>query len=98
MPEPDVSDAEDTELLDPAALKDEDVLDPEGEDVEELTPTADQSLRYFGADYEVDVLVKPLRAGDLTIPSFVRERATGDGYAGFRAGSCGEKASIRLSR
>lgn len=63
---------------------DEDVVDPDAADVEEAPPTADQSLRYFGADFDVDGLVRRLRAGDLTVPSFDPMGDAGSDYEGFQ--------------
>lgn len=64
---------------------DESVFDPDAEDVEETPPTAEQSLRYFGADFDVEGLVRRLRSGELTIPSFDPEsEAEAIGYEGFQ--------------
>lgn len=63
---------------------DEPVEDPDANDIEAAPPTADQSLRYFGADYDVDGLVRRLRAGDLIVPTFDPEGVADSDYEGFQ--------------
>jgi hypothetical protein len=57
------------------------VVDPESEDVEATPIHADDALRYFGADFDVDGLVKRLDNGTFIIPTF--EPLAEDDIAGF---------------
>ncbi|WP_438314544.1 DUF262 domain-containing protein [Streptomyces sp. HUAS TT3] len=60
---------------------DSDVLDPEGDDIDSEPVRADDALRYFGADFDVDGLVKRLNNGTFIIPTF--EPLAEDDIAGF---------------
>ncbi|MGW4693460.1 DUF262 domain-containing protein [Kitasatospora cineracea] len=60
---------------------DSDVVDPEAEDIESEPIHADDALRYFGADFDVDGLVKRLDNGTFIIPTF--EPLADDDIAGF---------------
>lgn len=60
---------------------DSDVLDPETDDVDSMPVRADDALRYFGADFDVDGLVKRLDNGTFIIPTF--EPLANDDIAGF---------------
>lgn len=63
---------------------DDPIDDPDASEVEASPPTASQSLRYFGADYDVEGLVRRLRAGDLVIPTFDPEGTSDSDYEGFQ--------------
>lgn len=55
------------------------------EDVEfDDSPTADETLRYFGADFDVDGLVRRLNDRDITVPSFDPAPEEQTEYAGFQ--------------
>ncbi|MCS0634643.1 DUF262 domain-containing protein [Streptomyces sp. LP05-1] len=58
-----------------------DVLDFEGEEIDREPIRADDALRYFGADFDVDGLVKRLDNGTFIIPTF--EPLAADDIAGF---------------
>ncbi|MFD8646431.1 DUF262 domain-containing protein [Streptomyces mirabilis] len=61
--------------------EDSEVVDPESEDIEAKPIHADDALRYFGADFDVDGLVKRLDNGTFIIPTF--EPLAEDDIAGF---------------
>ncbi len=74
----------DPDFEDPEESKvsgDSDVLDPEAEDVDHEPIRADDALRYFGADFDVDGLAKRLNNGTFIIPTF--EPLAEDDIAGF---------------
>ncbi|MFJ5263603.1 DUF262 domain-containing protein [Streptomyces sp. NPDC088387] len=82
----DVYSASDTEpgSDDPAeslVTEDSEVVDPESEEIESAPIHADDALRYFGADFDVDGLVKRLDNGTFIIPTF--EPLAEDDIAGF---------------
>ncbi|MFD4763145.1 DUF262 domain-containing protein [Streptomyces sp. NPDC058439] len=60
---------------------DSDVLDPESDEVDSTPVRADDALRYFGADFDVDGLVKRLNNDTFIIPTF--EPLAEDDIAGF---------------
>ncbi|WP_053850786.1 DUF262 domain-containing protein [Streptomyces sp. NRRL B-24085] len=60
---------------------DSDVEDPESEEIDREPIRADDALRYFGADFDVDGLVKRLNNGTFIIPTF--EPLADDDIAGF---------------
>jgi hypothetical protein len=60
---PDPTDAESAPLDEPVDDVDADVPDDD-------TPTAQQALRYYGVDFDVEGLVRRFERGDLTVPSF----------------------------
>ncbi|MFG1617911.1 DUF262 domain-containing protein [Nonomuraea wenchangensis] len=63
------------------APSESDVLDPDAEVIDSEPIRADDALRYFGADFDVDGLVKRLDQGTFIIPTF--EPAAEDDIAGF---------------
>ncbi|MEV6051714.1 DUF262 domain-containing protein [Streptomyces sp. NPDC052107] len=60
---------------------DSDVVDPEADDIESEPIRAEDALRYFGADFDVDGLVKRLDNGTFVIPTF--DPLAEDDIAGF---------------
>src|SRR5882757_2131145 len=60
---------------------DSDVLDPEADDIDSTPVRAEDALRYFGADFDVDGLVKRLNNDTFIIPTF--EPLAEDDIAGF---------------
>lgn len=63
---------------------DPEVYDQELDEPDENPPTASDALRYFGADFDVDGLVRRLNKQDFTIPNFDPESAGSSGFAGFQ--------------
>nr|WSW45774.1 DUF262 domain-containing protein [Streptomyces sp. NBC_01001] len=70
---------DETEVLDPELDEDEVVLGP---------PSAEESLRYFGVDFDVEGLVRRFERKELIIPRFDPEEPEnqGTGYSGFQRG------------
>lgn len=64
---------------------DEEVADQIDETPEDV-PSADETLRYFGADFDVDGIVRRLASGNLIVPSFNPPPADDADYAGFQRG------------
>ncbi|MCX5140017.1 DUF262 domain-containing protein [Streptomyces sp. NBC_00338] len=60
---------------------DSDVLDPESDEIDSTPIRAEDALRYFGADFDVDGLVKRLNNDTFIIPTF--EPLAEDDIAGF---------------
>lgn len=72
-----------------------DVDDPDA-DVVDTDPTrAEEALRYFGADFDVDGLVRRLANGNFIIPTFepLAEAET-EGYEGFQRGLVWKKKQM----
>ncbi|MBB6420975.1 DUF262 domain-containing protein [Streptomyces sp. AK010] len=67
--------------LESLTQEDSGVVDPESDAVESAPIHADDALRYFGADFDVDGLVKRLDNGTFIIPTF--EPLAEDDIAGF---------------
>jgi Protein of unknown function DUF262 len=61
-----------------------DVLDESVADDEGLVDTEESSLNYFGADFDVSGLVRRLNDGDIVIPRFEPDEATGLSVEGFQ--------------
>jgi len=65
---------DDPELLDeqaqPLEEKDEEVEDVDAGVPDAKPPTAEESLRYFGVDFDVSGLVRRFQKGDIVVPSF----------------------------
>jgi hypothetical protein len=61
-----------------------DVLDESISDDEGLIDTKESSLSYFGADFDVAGLVRRLNEGDIVIPRFEPDEATGLSVEGFQ--------------
>ncbi|WP_449338725.1 DUF262 domain-containing protein [Streptomyces chartreusis] len=68
-----------TEVIDPELDEDEVVLGP---------PSAEESLRYFGVDFDVEGLVRRFQRKELIVPRFdpAEPENQGTGYAGFQRG------------
>ncbi|MGW9580826.1 DUF262 domain-containing protein [Streptomyces albidoflavus] len=68
---------DETEVFDPEEDEDEVVLGP---------PSAEESLRYFGVDFDVEGLVRRFERKELIVPRFDPEEPEnkGTGYAGFQ--------------
>lgn len=87
--EPDAAEAVNEETIpdptdDEPAVEDEPVLDVDASlNNDEDTPTADQTLRYYGVDFDVEGLVRRFGRKDLLVPSFDPE-AELDGIEGFQ--------------
>lgn len=64
---------------------DEAVFEQKDETPEDV-PSADETLRYFGADFDVDGIVRRLASGNLIVPSFNPPPTEGADYAGFQRG------------
>lgn len=60
------------------------VLDERDDEFEEDAPIADEFLRYFGADFDVDGLVRRLKNRDITVPTFDPRPEDQTEYAGFQ--------------
>ncbi len=64
------------------------IEDPEGDEneIELATPSAQESLRYFGVDFDVEGLVRRFERGELVIPRFnpPDEAAEDIGYEAFQ--------------
>lgn len=60
------------------------VFDPQAEEPDEDPPSASEALRYFGADFDVDGLVRRLNKDDFVIPNFDPEASTATGFHGFQ--------------
>ncbi|MFE0317227.1 DUF262 domain-containing protein [Streptomyces albogriseolus] len=79
--------AEQTVILDPEQDEDEDdvnvLVDIE---VEVGPPSAEEALRYFGVDFDVDGLVRRFKQKEIIVPRFDPEEPenSGTGYAGFQ--------------
>lgn len=66
------------------ALSPDDVIDESTTDDEGLIDTGASSLSYFGADFDVSGLVRRLNQGDIVIPRFEPDEATGLSVEGFQ--------------
>jgi hypothetical protein len=73
------------ELNSETAPDDVDVAEPE-EDIVGDVPSASETLRYFGADFDVDGIVRRLNSKNFSIPSFNPPPANAVNYAGFQRG------------
>jgi hypothetical protein len=62
----------------------DDVLDESVADDEGLVDTQESSLNYFGADFDVSGLVRRLNDGDIVIPRFEPDEASGLSVEGFQ--------------
>ncbi|MFH8575420.1 DUF262 domain-containing protein [Streptomyces zaomyceticus] len=87
-----------TETEDPeesAVAEVSDVLDPDADGVDAEPVRAEDSLRYFGADFDVDGLVRRLENGTFIIPTFepLAETET-EGYEGFQRGLVWKKKQM----
>lgn len=60
------------------------VDDVDGEAPEEESPTAEQALRYYGVDFDVEGIVRRFDRNDLVVPSFDPAGDSSDPYAGFQ--------------
>jgi len=64
------------------------VVDPEDDEdeIDLSSPSADESLRYFGVDFDVDGLVRRFKQGELIIPRFnpPNKATSNTGYAAFQ--------------
>ncbi|PWI18161.1 DUF262 domain-containing protein [Streptomyces sp. Act143] len=71
------TEAEETEVFDPEEDEDEVELGP---------PSAEESLRYFGVDFDVEGLVRRFDRKELIVPRFDPEEPDnkGTGYSGFQ--------------
>ncbi|MGW2387256.1 DUF262 domain-containing protein [Streptomyces sp. NPDC001658] len=71
------SESEETEVFDPEEDEDEVEMGP---------PSAEESLRYFGVDFDVEGLVRRFERKELIVPRFDPEEPEnkGTGYAGFQ--------------
>lgn len=63
---------------------DTEVLDIDSEAPEEDRPTADQHLRYYGVDFDVEGIVRRFDRKDLIVPSFDPAPASDSVYEGFQ--------------
>jgi hypothetical protein len=68
---------------DPQELDDV-VVDVDAEAPEEDAPTADQALRYYGVDFDVEGIVRRFGRGDLIVPSFDPAPESNGEYEGFQ--------------
>ncbi|WP_433555826.1 DUF262 domain-containing protein [Pseudonocardia xinjiangensis] len=76
---------DDTDFDDASSSEDVSVDDPfDSIDVETQAPSAEQSLRYFGADFDVEGLVRRLTRDELQVPTFSPESSDGSGFEGFQ--------------
>lgn len=71
------------------------VVDPGADDVDSAPVHADDAIRYFGADFDVDGLVKRLNDGTFIIPTF-DPQVDGDvgEFAGFQRGLVWKKKQM----
>jgi len=73
---------------DSSGLDETQVLDPEDDEdeIEVSPPAADESLRYFGVDFDVEGLVRRFERKELIVPTFDPEVAENEntGYQGFQ--------------
>lgn len=65
-------------------VNDVQVYEQSDDDIDEEAPTADEQLRYFGADFDVDGIIRRLDRGDFTVPSFDPDATDDSGYQGFQ--------------
>ncbi len=83
-----VSTASDEDLPDPTEAEraplDEQVDDIDADIPDDETPTAQQALRYYGVDFDVEGLVRRFERGDLTVPSFDPAADTDGDVEGFQ--------------
>ncbi|MFI1656163.1 DUF262 domain-containing protein [Streptomyces sp. NPDC020472] len=90
--------ASETETEDPAessVAEASDVFDPDADSVDAKPVRAEESLRYFGADFDVDGLVRRLEKGTFIIPTFEPHAEEGtDGYEGFQRGLVWKKRQM----
>ncbi|GAA2064107.1 DUF262 domain-containing protein [Streptomyces albiaxialis] len=72
-----------------------DVVDPETDDVDADPARAEEALRYFGADFDVDGLVRRLENETFIVPTFepLAEAET-EGYEGFQRGLVWKKKQM----
>lgn len=63
---------------------DPDVVDIDADAPEEDAPTADQALRYYGVDFDVEGIVRRFDRGDLIVPSFDPAPNDSGAYEGFQ--------------
>jgi hypothetical protein len=75
-----VPDPTDDEL----ATLDEAVVDVDADVPDDETPTAQQTLRYYGVDFDVEGLVRRFERADLTVPSFDPAAETEGDVEGFQ--------------
>lgn len=88
-----VEGAEDPEQSTVAEVSD--VVDPDADGVDASPVRAEEALRYFGADFDVDGLVRRLGNGTFIIPTFepLAEAET-EGYEGFQRGLVWKKKQM----
>lgn len=83
-----VSTASDEDLPDPTEAEraplDEQVDDVDADIPDDETPTAQQALRYYGVDFDVEGLVRRFERGDLAVPSFDPAADTDGDVEGFQ--------------
>jgi hypothetical protein len=86
-------DAEDPEESTVAEVSD--VVDPDADGVDDKPTRAEEALRYFGADFDVDGLVRRLENETFIIPTFepLAEAET-EGYEGFQRGLVWKKKQM----
>jgi hypothetical protein len=72
-----------------------DVEDPDADGVDANPARAEEALRYFGADFDVDGLVRRLENGTFIVPTFepLAEAET-EGYEGFQRGLVWKKKQM----
>ncbi|MCP8710603.1 DUF262 domain-containing protein [Streptomyces sp. AC04842] len=72
-----------------------DVEDPDADGVDADPARAEEALRYFGADFDVDGLVRRLENGTFIVPTFepLAEAET-EGYEGFQRGLVWKKKQM----
>ena len=72
-----------------------DVDDPDADGVDADPARAEEALRYFGADFDVDGLVRRLENGTFIVPTFepLAEAET-EGYEGFQRGLVWKKKQM----
>ncbi|MGW8972682.1 DUF262 domain-containing protein [Streptomyces platensis] len=89
----DTDDAEDPEESTVAEVSD--VVDPDADGVDAEPARAEEALRYFGADFDVDGLVRRLENETFIIPTFepLAEAET-EGYEGFQRGLVWKKKQM----
>ncbi|MFJ3096010.1 DUF262 domain-containing protein [Streptomyces hydrogenans] len=72
-----------------------DVFDPDADSVDAKPVRAEDALRYFGADFDVDGLVRRLEKETFIIPTFEpHAKAETDGYEGFQRGLVWKKRQM----
>lgn len=71
-------------VKDESDYDDDGVEDFESLDVEQAPQSAGEALRYFGADFDVDGLVRRLDKGDILIPTFDPESESTGEIEGFQ--------------